>query len=120
MSSPVGALAKEAGIARALSSRRSAQWRMAAHVRLAHLIRSGAQLLTSEDITAAIGQPPSPNQVGAVLNGFARAGLLERVEFVQAGRVNQHAALITRWRPTAAGISWADAEGAQGALWILG
>lgn len=112
-----GAHAKEEGIAHALRNRRAIAWRNAAYVCLMHLIRTGKQLITSEDITGRIGQPPSPNQVGAVMNSFATAGWIVRVEMVQAERVNQHAALISVWRPTAAGLAEAGAMEAQGALW---
>jgi alkylated DNA nucleotide flippase Atl1 len=110
---------KELGIARASSNVRAAPWRAVARIRVLELIRRG-ETFTSEDITRDVGQPPHPNQVGALLSGFARAGLIVRVGMVNAKRTNQHAALIGEWRPTARAIVDARVEArvvAQRTLW---
>lgn len=103
-----GEQAKEAGIAQALSSAPSAPWRVVARAGLLELVGRGRPF-TSEDLTALVGQPPSPNAVGAVVNGAARAGWIERAGFVKAERANQHAALISRWQPTLEGLQAAEA-----------
>ena len=52
---------------------------------------------TSEDITAALGQPPSSGAVGATMTGAAKSGLQRKYRLVQARRANQHGAEIWEW-----------------------
>lgn len=97
---------KAEGIDRALHSPTSAPWRVVARAGLLELIRRGGEF-TSEALTELVGQPPHPNQVGAVFNAAARGGLIRRTGFVKAERPNQHAAMISSWEPTGAGVELA-------------
>jgi len=53
---------------------------------------------TSEDVTHAVGQPPSSGAVGARINAAARRGLIEHVGYAKARRPNQHGAELRTWR----------------------
>ena len=63
-------------------------------IRLPH----GAEF-TSEDVTAAVGQPPHhANSVGALINDLARRGcIFVAGRRVKAKRSNQHSAKIEVW-----------------------
>lgn len=99
-----GVAAKAAGIARIDLRPEGQPWRAVADAVLLDLARTGGPF-TSEDVTRVAGQPGHPNAVGALLNAAARRGLIARVGFVQADRANQHGALISQWRGTAAAAS---------------
>jgi hypothetical protein len=94
---------KEEGISRALGNPSAAPWRAVAREALLQLIKAGDESFTSEDVTDIAGQPPHPNQVGALFSGAARRGWIIRTGFINAERANQHAALISVWAPTALG-----------------
>lgn len=53
---------------------------------------------TSEDVTYAVGQPPSSGAVGARINAAARRGLIVHVGYTKARRPNQHAAELRQWK----------------------
>jgi hypothetical protein len=86
---------RDAGIAAVLAST-DLEWRVAAERQLEDLARSGERF-TSEDLTRVVGVPPSPNAVGAVVNGAARRGLIRPVGFTNATRPSQHSATLRVW-----------------------
>lgn len=57
-------------------------------------------VFTAEAMCHWNGRPERPNAVGARLSALAKAGLIERVGFAQAERVERHAAWMSRWRRT--------------------
>jgi hypothetical protein len=94
-----GARRKREGTERVGGRPQDAPWRAVAWSRLLDLARTGRPF-TSEDVTRSVGQPSHPNAVGALLSNAARSGVIRRVGMVQAGRANQHAALIGEWEGT--------------------
>lgn len=54
--------------------------------------------LTSEDLTRAVGMPPGPKAVGAIIAAASRAGTLVAVGVQEAERPERHAGLNRVWR----------------------
>jgi hypothetical protein len=71
------------------------KYRIRFNNRLAELVEAGGSF-TSEDVTSVVGIP-NDKIVGALMNAAATGGYIRRVEYVPAGRTNQHAAMISRW-----------------------
>lgn len=88
-----GREAKHAGMARTETKHADYAWRFDQEI----IRRTPGQELTSEDITAVVGVPPSSGVVGARMNAAAKRGLIVRSGFRPAKRVNQHAALVSVW-----------------------
>lgn len=93
---------KAEGVEKISGVPQGAPWRAVAEARLLELCASG-RAFTSEDITATVGQPGHPNQVGALLVGATKRGWIERVGYIKADRPNQHSAMISQWEGTSAG-----------------
>jgi len=74
-----------------------APWGVLAMLQLKLLARSGRRF-TSEDVTGAVGQPPSSGAVGAILNSASQQGWIARVGYTKAARANQHSAMISEWQ----------------------
>lgn len=74
-----------------------APWSVLAMQALRRLARTGRRF-TSEDVTGAVGQPPSSGAVGALLNTAQQQGWLVRVGYTKAVRPNQHGAMISEWQ----------------------
>lgn len=91
-----GEVAKEEGIAQANANPSTAPWRVVAMDRAMALAATRTEF-TSEDITATVGVPAASGAVGALLSTLARRGVVRRVGFRKAERVNQHAALVSVW-----------------------
>lgn len=90
---------KDEGIARVLEAPSQAEWRTNAYHWIARL--DYGREVTSTDLTDAIGMPPSPNAVGAVMNSAARQGLIEPTGvYIRSTRPSCHAAVVRVWRST--------------------
>lgn len=86
---------RDAGTARVLNAAEG--WRDDAYAWLGAL-PSGA-LVTSTDLVEALGMPPSPNAVGAVMRSAGTQGLLEPTDtYVSSPRPSCHAAIVRVWR----------------------
>src|SRR3954471_16558352 len=54
--------------------------------------------ITSTDLVEAVGMPPSPNAVGAIMRGAATRGLLAPTgRYVSSPRPSCHAAIVQIW-----------------------
>jgi alkylated DNA nucleotide flippase Atl1 len=97
--SELGEELKASGMARVLDAEAQEEWRKAAYLWLA--LRRYGQEVTSTDLTNAIGMPPSPNAVGAIMHSAYSQGLLEPTErYVRSTRPSCHAAVVRVWRST--------------------
>ena len=86
---------RDAGTARVLNA--SEGWREDAYAWLGALPHGA--LVTSTDLVEAVGMPPSPNAVGAVMRSAGTQGLLEPTEaYVSSPRPSCHAAIVRVWR----------------------
>lgn len=93
----LGELLADQGMIATLNAAAQEQWRSDAYDWLADLIPG--ELVTSSDLVGALGMPPSPNAVGAMMNAAARAGLIEPTEtYVRSTRPSCHAAIVRVWR----------------------
>lgn len=94
-----GETLKRAGMAAAVETteRHEIGWVEAFDEELRRLARAG-EPFTSEDVTAAVGQPPSSGAVGARMAAAARRGTIVAIGHRKAERVNQHATEIKLWR----------------------
>lgn len=87
--------------------------------RLADLAE-GSATFTSEDVTMVVGIP-NDKVVGALMSAAATSGYIRKLEYVPAGRPNQHAAMITRWTGTSKKIQrvlLAEDETVKSAHWV--
>lgn len=53
--------------------------------------------LISDDVTAAIGVPPSQGAVGALFNALASGGYLRPDGYTKSRRTGRHASMVRRW-----------------------
>jgi hypothetical protein len=94
-----GAALRDIGMHRVLYGSTQNEWREAAYVWLRTL--KHGQRVTSTDLIDAIGMPPSPNGVGAVMRAAATRGYLMPTDsYVQSPRPSCHAAIVRVWRAT--------------------
>jgi len=92
-----GEALRDEGMARALDAQ--TEWRQWAYGWGA-MLKEG-QEVTSTDLIEAIGMPPKPNAVGAVMRALAVQGLIEPTErYVKSPRPSCHAAVVRVWRST--------------------
>jgi O6-methylguanine-DNA--protein-cysteine methyltransferase len=95
----LGIEARDRGIDRVLNAETQDTWREAAYLWLA--MRHYGEEVTSMDLVDAIGMPPSPNAVGAVMRSAAVQGLIESTgRYVQSNRPSCHAAVVRVWKST--------------------
>jgi hypothetical protein len=69
--------------------------------RATEAIRSLARLdqpFTAEDVASLTGRPDRPNAMGAALISARKAGIIEKVGYVQATRKARHASALAVWR----------------------
>jgi len=91
-----GETLRDVGIERVLNAPSQEQWRQAAYLWLACL--PDGQRVTSTDLIDAIGMPPSPNAVGAVIRSAATRGYLRPTDdYVNSTRPSCHAAIVRVW-----------------------
>jgi hypothetical protein len=93
-----GMALKQRGIEQA-NQHAQIEWAQAFDQAVITLAKEGV-IFTSEDACVIAGRPDHPNRVGARMNALAQRGIIKRVDFAQAERPNQHAALISRWQGT--------------------
>lgn len=90
---------RDTGITRVLEADSQAQWRGDAYHWLA-LLAEGAEV-TSTDLIEAVGMPPSPNAVGAIMRSASVQGLIEPTgRYIRSTRPSCHAAVVRVWRST--------------------
>lgn len=95
----LGELLADQGIARVLAAPTQEAWRDAAYAWLRE--RIPGEQITSTDLVDAIGMPPSPNAVGAVMRSAAQLGLLAPTDvYVKSRRPSCHAAVVRIWQAT--------------------
>jgi hypothetical protein len=92
-----GTSLKREGMQAATTSSEPSGWVQRFDTELERRAQSGVTF-TSEDVTHAVGQPPSSGAVGARINAAARRGLIEHVGYTRATRANQHGAELRTWR----------------------
>jgi hypothetical protein len=98
----LGELLAEQGIARVLTAPTQEAWREEAYLWLG--TRNPGEHVTSTDLVEAIGMPPSPNAVGAVMRSAATLGLLAPTDvYVKSRRPSCHAAVVRVWQTTGLG-----------------
>lgn len=94
-----GAELRDQGIARVLEADAQRIWRIDAYAWIARLHEG--QQVTSTDLVDAVGMPPSPNAVGAIMRSAAVQGLIEPTGvYIQSTRPSCHAAVVRVWRST--------------------
>lgn len=92
----IGTEARDAGVRRVLDAPAQDAWRTAAYVWLGHL-PTGTRI-TSTDLIDALGMPPSPNAVGAIMRSAATQGLIHPTgEYIPSTRPTCHAAIVRVW-----------------------
>jgi alkylated DNA nucleotide flippase Atl1 len=92
-----GRARRDAGTALVLNAPAQDQWRELAYRWLFEL--PTGQLVTSTDLIEAIGMPPSPNAVGAVMRAAGTQGALVPTDsYVSSTRPSCHAAVVRVWR----------------------
>jgi hypothetical protein len=57
------------------------------------LVSNGNEI-TAEDVREWVGEPPSPNAMGALFLTACRAGIVERIGYRQAKRPERHASVL--------------------------
>lgn len=88
---------RDVGTARVLDAAAQDAWRGDAYAWLV-AVPTG-HLVTSTDLVDAVGMPPSPNAVGAVMRAAATRGLLTPTDvYVRSPRPSCHAAVVRVWR----------------------
>lgn len=93
----LGELLADQGAARVLDQPSLDGWREDAYAWLR--ARTPGEHVTSTDLVDAIGMPPSPNAVGAVMRSAAQLGLLAPTDvYVKSRRPSCHAAVVRVWQ----------------------
>lgn len=87
---------RDDGIERVLANAANAEWKDRAHVWIA--TRPRGERITSTDVIAAVGMPPVPRAVGALIRTAAVQGDLIRTdEIVASPRPIRHAGIVRVW-----------------------
>jgi hypothetical protein len=94
---PTGEELKAAGVSHADHNPREVPWRTQARIAMAELVDAGGTF-TADDLIDRVGVPNSPNGVGAIVNGFARRGLIIRAGYRRSRRPARHAGMVSVWR----------------------
>lgn len=99
-----GKQALEAALARVEASAPPA-WKNAAQAVLERLAGTG-EPFTSDDIWAAIGHPPEPRALGALIRTAAQAGRIHRVGWRISTRPACHCRPVAMWRGISDKAEW--------------
>lgn len=92
----MGELLRDQGTQQVLWAPSQDEWRELAYDWLT--TQRPGQRITSTDLVDAIGMPPSPNAVGAVMRSAAvRGWLWPTDEYVRSTRPSCHAAVVRVW-----------------------
>lgn len=87
---------RDEGIGRVLANAANAEWKDDAMVWIA--TRRRGDRITSTDLIAAVGMPPVPRAVGAMIRTAAVQGYLTRTdEIVTSPRRPRHAGIVRVW-----------------------
>lgn len=90
-------LARDTGAQAALaSSPYAAEWRERAEAEIRRLASSGRRF-TSDDVRAAVGDPPTDNAMGAVILAASRARLIREAGLAKSSRISRHSGAIRAW-----------------------
>lgn len=73
-----------------------ADWKNAAEAVLARLAASG-EPFTTDDVWAALDQPPEPRALGALIRAAAHAGRIRRVGWRASSRPECHCRPVAMW-----------------------
>jgi hypothetical protein len=107
-----GQTLKAQGIARVMANPTTPPWQSAARAAIMDLALAGQQF-TAEDVRSRVGDPPTPNIMGAMLNVAARKGIIRRAGIDAARRSSAHARMVSTWEagPSAATqTAWAASD----------
>jgi hypothetical protein len=86
---------RDVGVQAALNF--DSEWRDAAQEALAELAASGLEF-TADDLRDRVGEPMSPNALGAAIRAASAADLIRHVGYRRSRRISRHAGVIGVWK----------------------